>query len=51
MAKKIIANLNEVGYCDDLSDFARKVRKNSYLDNIIYLMLDNDFDTYNNIVD
>ena len=51
MAKKIVANLEEVGTCEDLSDFARKVRKNSYLDNIIYLMLDNDFDTYNNIID
>lgn len=51
MAKKIIANLEEVGSCEDLSEFSRKVRKNSYLDNIIYLMLDNDFDTYNNIVD
>ncbi len=51
MSKKIIANLEEVGDCEDLSDFARKVRKNSYLDNIIYLMLDNDFDTYNSIID
>lgn len=51
MAKKIIANLEEVGECEDLSEFARKVKKNSYLDNVIYLMLDNDFDTYNGIID
>ena len=51
MAKKIIVNLEEIGNCEDLSEFVKKVRKNSYLDNIIYLMLDNDFDTYNNIVD
>lgn len=51
MAKKIIANLEEVGSCEDLNEFARKIKKNSYLDNIIYLILDNDFDTYNGIID
>ena len=51
MAKKIIANLHEIGECKDLSDFSKKVRKNSYLDNIIFLMLDNDFDSYNSILD
>ena len=51
MAKKIIANLEEIGECEDLYDFSKKIRKNSYLDNIIYLMLDNNFDTYNGIVD
>lgn len=51
MAKKIVANLEEVGECEDLKDFASKVRHNSYLDNIVYLMLDNNFDTYNGIID
>lgn len=51
MAKKIIANLFEIGSCTDIAEFAKKVRKNSYLDNILYLMLDNNFDTYNAIIE
>lgn len=51
MAKKIIANLYEIGECEDVNEFAKRVRKNSYLDNVIYLILDNNFDTYNGITD
>lgn len=51
MAKKIIANLEKIRISDDINEFAIAVRKNTYLDNIIYLMLDNNFDTYNGIVD
>lgn len=51
MSKKIIANLEEIGECKDLYDFSKKIRKNSYLDNIIYLILDNDFDSYNGTID
>ena len=51
MSKKLIANLHEITIIDDINDFAKKVRKNTYLDNIIYLMLDNNFDSYNNIIE
>lgn len=51
MAKKIIANLEKIRISDDINEFAIAVRKNTYLDNIIYLMLDNNFDTYNGIID
>ncbi len=51
MAKKIITNLYEIEMTDDINLFAKRVRKNTYLDNIIYLMLDNNFDTYNGIID
>lgn len=51
MSKKIISNLYEIEMTDDINEFARRIRKNTYLDNIIYLMLDNNFDTYNSIID
>ena len=51
MAKKIIANLYEIGECEDINEFSKRARKNSYLDNVIYLILDNNFDTYNGITD
>lgn len=51
MAKKIIKNLEKNEDTDDINEFAIKVRKNTYLDNIIYLMLDNNFDSYNGIID
>ncbi len=51
MAKKVIANINEIEECNDLNEFAKKIRKSSYLDNIIYLILNNNFDTYNNVLD
>lgn len=51
MAKKLINNLQEIEVTDDINEFAGKIRKNTYLDNIIYLMLDNNYDTYNGIID
>lgn len=50
MAKKMIKNLAEVEFSDDINVFAKNVRDNTYLDNILYLMLDNNFDSYNGIV-
>lgn len=50
MAKKMIKNLQEIEPTDDLNIFAQKIRENTYLDNLIYLMLDNNFDSYNNII-
>ena len=49
MAKKIISNLYDIGECEDINEFSRRVRKNAYLDNVIYLILDNNFDTYNGV--
>lgn len=51
MAKKIIKNLREIEVGDDINTFAQNVRKNTYLDNLLYLMLDNNFDSYNGIID
>lgn len=51
MSKKIINNLEKIGNYEDINEFALNVRKNTYLDNIIYLMLDNNFDTYNSIIE
>ena len=50
MAKKMIKNLQEIEPNDDLNIFAQRIRENTYLDNLIYLMLDNNFDSYNNII-
>lgn len=51
MAKKIIANLYDIGECSDINEFLIKARKDSYLDNVIYLILDNNYDTYNGITE
>ncbi len=51
IAKKIINNLQSIEATDDINSFASEVRKNTYLDNILYIMLDNNFDTYNSIID
>ena len=51
MSKKIIHSLEDIGYIDGINDLALQVRGNTYLDNLIYLMLDNNFDSYNNIIE
>ncbi len=51
MAKKIIFNLHEIGECNDINEFSRRIKKNSYLDNLTYLMLDNSYDNYNAITE
>ena len=51
MAKKILNSLKKIERNDDINEFAKSIRKNTYLDNIIYLMLDNGYDSYNNIVE
>ena len=50
MHKKVIESLLEIGYVEDINDFSKKLRKNTYLDNVIYLMLDNNYGTYNDII-
>ena len=50
MSKKIIKNLDKIKYYDDINEFSKEVRRNTYLDNIIYLLLDNNYDSYNNII-
>ena len=49
--KKITSSLEKIGYIDSFSDLSIQVKKNTFLDNIIYLMLDSNFDSYNNILD
>ena len=51
MNKKIIHCLEDIGYVDSINDLALQVRSNTYLDNVIYLMLDNNYDSYNNIIE
>lgn len=51
MAKKIINSLKDIELTDNINDFAKEIRKNTYLDNVLYIMLDNNFDTYNSIID
>ena len=51
MAKKIISNLNEIEDNLEINEFTKKIRKNSYLDNIVYLVLANDFDKYNGVIE
>lgn len=49
IGKKVSENLRNIGYVEDIIDFSNKLKKNTYLDNIIFLMLDNNFDNYKNI--
>lgn len=51
MSKKITCHLINASANENILDFADYLRKNTYLDNIIYLMLDNNFDSYNNIIE
>lgn len=51
MAKKLSTNLHKIETCTDINEFATRIRKNTYIDNIIYLMLENNFDSYNNIIE
>ena len=49
--KKITSSLEKIGYIDSFSDLSIQAKKNTFLDNIIYLMLESEFDSYNNILD
>ena len=51
ITKKILNNLKKIEPNKNINEFAKQVRKNTYLDNIIYLMLDNGFDSYNGIIE
>ena len=51
IAKKVKNNLLSLSNYDDISSFAKQLRKNTYLDNILFLMLDANYDTYNNIIE
>ncbi len=48
---KIDNNLKKIKDVSDINSFAKALKKNTYLDNIIYLMLENNFNSYNIIVD
>ncbi len=49
--KKITSNLNRIGYIESKNDLALQVRKNTFLDNLVYLVLDSDYDSYNGVID
>ena len=51
MDRKIVDNLLKIKNLDNINNFAKELKHNTYLDNILYLMLDNKFDNYNNIID
>ncbi len=51
IAKKVRTNLLSLNNYNDVASFARQLRKNTYLDNILFLMLDANYDTYNNIIE
>ena len=50
MNKKLIDNLNLYLKTDDINMFLKCIKNNTYIDNLIYLMLDNNYDSYNNII-
>ncbi len=49
--KKITSNLEKIGYIENINDLAIQAKKNTFLDNLIYLMLESNFDSYNNIIE
>lgn len=51
ISKRIIKNLNKIGYVESVNDLAIQTRKNTFLDDLIYLILDNDYDSYNRIIE
>ena len=49
--KKITSNLEKIGYIDSVNDLSIQVKKNTFLDSLIYLMLESEYDSYNGIID
>jgi len=49
MPKKVINNLEEMKNMS-FAEFIKAIRKNTYLDNIVYLMLQNNYDSFNEIM-
>ncbi len=47
---KINENLGKIKKTDDINEFAKLIKRNTYLDNIVYLMLENNYYTYNYII-
>ncbi len=48
---KIDTNLRKIKSTENINSFAKAIKKNTYLDNIIYLMLENCFYSYNVIIE
>ena len=48
---KIDTNLKKIKDVTDINSFAKALKKNTYLDNIVFLMLENNFNSYNIIID
>lgn len=51
MSKKIMDYLLSIENFDNKNEFAEQLRKNIYIDHVIYFMLENNFASYNAIVD
>ncbi len=50
MGKKILYHLNELDPGMEVQEFSCKLKRNTYIDNVIYLMLENNYDSYNEII-
>ena len=49
--KRITCNIEKIGYIDSINDLAIQAKKNTFLDNLIYMMLESNFDSYNGIIE
>ena len=51
MAKKVIDELDSYDKNIDIKVLEKEIRNNTYLDNVVYLMLNNNYDSYNRIIE
>lgn len=51
ISNKVIDNLKLLEGYNDINSFAKVLRRNTYLDNIVFLMLDSNYDSYNKIIE
>ena len=50
LSKRITSCLNRIGYIENKNDLSIQMKKSSFLDNFTYMVLDSDYDTYNNVL-
>ncbi len=48
--KKIASCLNRIGYIENKNDLSIQMKKSTFLDNFTYMVLDSNYDTYNNVL-
>jgi len=48
--KKIASSLNRIGYIENKNDLSIQMKKNTFLDNFTYMVLDSNYDSYNNVL-